>query len=651
MCCKSWSRAQADPVLRRTLRMLKVPTTATVHYKGASGAGEMTLQKQGDNEYTGQFPELKENIRFYVRGEDYYTQELHILVVPTPTLIEMVVDEHRPAYMFYRVADGKLEALKGKKQLVSGIKISLYGGDTSRIDPVPAGTDLVLTATSDKKLVDIHIPPPRKGVAKVEAADVHLLDDTTFQVRFNAVRATPERPVYDFYFEMRDTDGVIGRRHMIIKPIDDAVPEVDLSAEIVRKTSQGYMVTPMALVPLRLKVVDDFGLVNLEYACTTARIDKGAEQGLRALLVLGALQWSAGGPGQELGALSRIAALSREAKSGGKADVEGDVKRFPIVPFQEKLAKQRQEYYTLKQIQERLGGRPPEEQLTRIFELIPSEMDPLKFPEAFFNVERLNLKVDETRDVQPRYRMQLWVEAVDNDVETGPHRGTGKEKVTFLVVSENELLSEVAKEEENLYLKLADRVKNLQDNMAKLDRLKEDLTVATLKPEQLSAMAIRTDELSQTTEKAEGIVGEVLTDYKRILQELITNRVQQAMIDRVDLNICKPLDVALSQDFPRTRGGLAELHKMVESKTGSLAARVDLCRTAADEARARLEVLLRNLLGVLDKMQQLADINTLIKKLREIEEEEVRQETVLKKIQKQLADQIILDLEKESKKP
>ena len=50
-------------------------------------------------------------------------------------------------------------------------------------------------------------------------------------------------------------------------------------------------------------------------------------------------------------------------------------------------------------------------------------------------------------------------------------------------------------------------------------------------------------------------------------------------------------------------------------------------------------------------MQQLADINTLIKKLREIEEEEVRQETVLKKIQKQLADQIILDLEKESKKP
>ena len=278
-------------------------------------------------------------------------------------------------------------------------------------------------------------------------------------------------------------------------------------------------------------------------------------------------------------------------------------------------------------------------------------MDPLKFPEAFFNVERLNLKVDETRDVQPRYRMQLWVEAVDNDVETGPHRGTGKEKVTFLVVSENELLSEVAKEEENLYLKLADRVKNLQDNMAKLDRLKEDLTVATLKPEQLSAMAIRTDELSQTTEKAEGIVGEVLTDYKRILQELITNRVQQAMIDRVDLNICKPLDVALSQDFPRTRGGLAELHKMVESKTGSLAARVDLCRTAADEARARLEVLLRNLLGVLDKMQQLADINTLIKKLREIEEEEVRQETVLKKIQKQLADQIILDLEKESKKP
>jgi hypothetical protein len=285
--------------------------------------------------------------------------------------------------------------------------------------------------------------------------------------------------------------------------------------------------------------------------------------------------------------------------------------------------------------------------LTRFYELIASEKDPLKEPESFFNVERLGLRVDEKHETQPRYRMQLWVEAVDNDIETGPHRGPSKEKLTFLIVSENELLSEIAKEEETLYLKLADRVKNLQDGMAKLDRLKEDLTSAKLTPEQLSGMTVRTDELTLILEKAEGIVGEVLTDYKRVLQELITNRVQQAMIDRVKLQICNPLELAISADFPEAKGGLAQLRKTLENKDGDLAARVDRCRSATDQARDRIEVLIRNLVGVLDKMQQLADINMLIKMVREIEEEEVRQETVLRKIRDQLQGDLLKGLEKE----
>jgi hypothetical protein len=624
----------ADPAMRRTLRMLKVPTTAMVYYRGASGGGEMTLQKQGDNEYTGQFRELKESIRFTVRGEDYYTKTLQVTVVPTPSLVQMTREEYRPAYMYYRVAGGNDVALKGLKQRVLNGFVSTHGGDTSRIDDLPAGTDLVLTAEADKDLRQVAIAPPRKGMEALHVeAEVKLLGPRTFQVRFDNVRATAERPQYDFSFEFEDTDGVRGQRHMVIKPSEDAVPDVDVSPEVVRKTPQGYMVTPLARVPLHVKVTDDRGLVKVEYACSYERVQKGADPGGRGLLVLSALETVPGGPGQELAALARLATLSREAKTPGKGPDAG-VRRFPVVPFDKLMRSDetRREYFKLEQIEARLGQQQPDFPLTRFFDNNAAEKSPKDEPDEFFNVDELKLKADEQHEVQPRYRMQLWVEATDNDVETGPHVGQSKEKLVFLIVSENELLSEIAKEEEVLYGKLADRVKALQEGMGKLDRLKEDLTSASLKPEQFSGMSIRADDLAQMLEKGEGIVQEVANDYKRILQELVTNRVQQPMIDRVEKQIVTPLEEAVARDFPRAKEGVADLHKAVDGSE-DLPAKTAASRKAADEARARLDTLIRNLTAVLDKMQQLADLNVIIKMLKEVEQEEVRQEAVLKQLQ------------------
>ena len=104
------------------------------------------------------------------------------------------------------------------------------------------------------------------------------------------------------------------------------------------------------------------------------------------------------------------------------------------------------------------------------------------------NPDRKPLKADSS-DIQPRYRVQVWMEAVDTDIETGKdvlktprgieyrgNRGLSKEKLTFIVVPENELLSEIAKEEDGLYVKLAEQVNRLKDSLSKLDRMKEDLT-------------------------------------------------------------------------------------------------------------------------------------------------------------------------------
>jgi hypothetical protein len=661
----------ADPAMRRTLRMLIVPTQVSVRYRGVSGGGELTLQKQGDNEYTGQFPDLKESVNFTARGEDYQTPSYRITVVPPPSLVELVYDEERPAYMLYRVRGEDPNALRGLRQLMPTRPVSVTGGDTSRIDPVPAGSNLVLTAKTDKELKEVVIDEPRKGAAAVKG-DVKLLDRRTFQVRFDDVRSTPDRPAYDFYFRFVDTDGVKGERHIVIRPKDDAVPDVSIDLKVIRKTAQGYMVTPMAYIPLEAKVIDDNGLTKLEYACTVSKLDRQAEQSGRGLLALTALHLLPGGPGQELVAAARIASISREAKGGPKGTSETGPQRFPVQTFRVGP----DEYIPLDRIQAALGKPEPiRVALTNTFLLEKvEEKDPRNkdtdLP-SFFNLELVKdpdgkaLKAG-TGDVQPRYRMQLWMDAVDTDIETGKetlktdkgveyrgNRGVSKERLTFVVVPENELLQEIAKEEDNLYIKLGEQVQKLQDALSKLDTMKRDLTVQDFKAEQFLGMQVRADELAQTLERAEAAAFEVHGDYQRILRELVVNRVEPAMIERVQKQIVDPLNVAINGDdrdksatdnFPKLKSALGDVRATVVGE-GSVRTKVTDTIAKADEARQRLTGLIKRLTDVLDQMRSLQDLNAMIKALEAITQEENKQRDILGALKRQLEDEFFKGLD------
>ena len=127
----------ADPAMRRTLRKLIVPPTISVTYSGDTTRGTMNLSRAGDNEYSGPFPSLKESVRYWARGEDYTTPTRTITVVPPPTIVELTSEEHQAAYRFYRVAGGEQEEIKGLKQTLLPRKLSLLGGDTTRVDSVP----------------------------------------------------------------------------------------------------------------------------------------------------------------------------------------------------------------------------------------------------------------------------------------------------------------------------------------------------------------------------------------------------------------------------------------------------------------------------------------------------------------------------------
>lgn len=602
-------RQAALPEMRRTLRKLIVPEDVQVIYKGATIGAKQTLQQMENNQYSCTLPELKESIRFTVRGEDYYTPYKKIEVVPPPEIEtdQLIIHEEQPAYLFYRLSrGGDLRDLRGKKQQMPPRPISLTG-DVSRIS-VPAGTDFLLTARTTKELTipGIQVRRPTEAAGPSPVIPIEQPDGRSFQARFTNVVS-----VIDFIFEFLDTDGVTGLRHIRIEPIEDAPPEVDVMIEVIRKTNAGYLVTPSARIPFSGKIKDPSGgLTRAEYAYTIARLDAQAGLGLFS-------------PG-----------LVSGATPGSADDLDRAPTKVRLVTFEPALNEKRG--LPMATILQRLTSDPPRPDELGDILLRELELNPER---EFFSVANLGLKETDEKKIQPRYRMRLWVTAADSNVETGPNSGKSKEQFNILVVSENELIAEIAKEESSLFVKLEETVNRLKDARLKLEKVISDLP--TLKDDELkpvSRWTVDTGEVGDTLSKAGDVSREVLNDYRRILKELQANQVRLDMINRVNNKICDPLDLATREDFPRADEAIRTFKDLLVSKKKDM--------NAANQAMTGLQKVIDRLGSVLEAMEQMENINKLIALILEIEKEESRQLNVLEGLKRKIEEDLLKDLDK-----
>jgi hypothetical protein len=595
----------ASFAMARRLRKLAIPNQVVVHYRGDTVRSEQTLKKQAENEYSGVLSDLKESVRFTVHGEDYYTPYKKITLVPPPGLIELICDEERPAYLSHRPPAGSKPAdLKGKKDIVKDLPVSL-ASTVSRID-VAAGTNVVLHGRTDKVLrsaAGVRIRP-NEGSGPIPYP-ISTKDAQSFDVRFENIIAP-----LDFEFEFIDTDDVVGRRHVMIKPIEDLPPDVDTVLEVLRKTSQGYLATPSARIPFSGKIRDDHGLSEVDYAYTLISLDAQMLAAIRPAVSV--LQWSPRGLVPDLLAAAYLAWLGTTAGTAAD-DANLPAEKKPLATFRRALAN--------LEAQE----KPQEKQITNL------TLDP---DDEAFDVAPLGLKVSDDQQVQTRFRMRLWVEALDNNVETGPGVGRSKERFTVLLIPENELLVEIAKEEESLHVKLEDTVNKLRDARTKLEQVIQELP--SLRAAEFSPMALRADEIKATIERGWDVSREVFTDYRKILKELQVNRVRPKIIEKVERNICAPLDQAVSQDFVRSEESMAAFQKTLDQeKKANL--------EAANLARVNLDQLIDRLTRVLDAMGDITTINKLIEQLVQIEKAERKAYEHFKDISDKLQDQLLED--------
>jgi hypothetical protein len=611
------ARAQ-DPHMARKFRQLVIPKDVTVYYKGETVRSEQTLKKQAENEYAGVLSDLKESVRFTVNGEDYYTPYQQITIVPPPSLVVLAFDTEEPAYLHHRPPAGEeLKYLKGKKHVFQDRAVSLSGA-VSRV-PVPAGTNVVLKGKTDKPLRaegGVRLLP-REASASVNVP-VQMTDTQSLEVRFNNVTA-----LLDFIFEMTDTDNVVGLRHVTITPEEDMPPEIDMAVEVIRKVGQAYMVTPVAHIPFSGRVRDDHGIHTLDFNYQLTALDSQAA--IQAGQVASLFQLSPPMSGSTVLAPGYLGWLGRVIRASAE-DSRQPPRTMPVGAFAKKQRDLASEDLTAEDLEKHL--RDQQSQLPALKEHV---LDPQDDKEGAFDVGKLGLKVTEDRQYQPRYRMRLWMVATDNNIETGPAVGQAKEKFVFLIVSENELILEIAKEEETLHLKLEDTVNKLKDARNKLDQVMTELP--ELKPNEFSPMARRAEEIIDALGRGLDVTREVYLDYSRILRETQVNQINPKYIERIERGICQPLNDAINQEFDRSDRAMRAFHQTLEEKKKD--------PPKADEAKKELTQLIDRLTLVLDAMGEIITINKLIQQLESIKKAELTANAEFKRLYEELQKKIL----------
>jgi hypothetical protein len=716
-------RRVADPRYRRKLRKLAVPANVTVQYWGKKSSNVMPLtRQQHPSEFAGVLSDLKESVRFYVKGEDFTTYpDRLITLVPAPMLTRLERDEYLPAYHFLRPpADGSADDLKGQKFVRTGLGISLTGS-TSRIE-ILTGGDLVLRGEVDKDLSEARIRyrGQRGGPAEGEVSPVvervfNLLKEknpqlkspaqlrlelmTRFQqdmqeqkkevkwgrwppradkevsdefVRMTASEATwaPDFAAFlrrqfpaavgrdilpgqveilpvgadkrsfekrfdhvikgaEFDFEFTDTDNVKSLRHMVLQPVDDRIPDVDVAVETIRKTPSGHMCTSLAMIPFSGRVRDDSGLSKIEYSVSYSRVESAQATALRAGIAAGVLGSTSPAPLPfELFATPLLVEyIGRLSESR-----EGVIypPPMPLKTFEEMITERNRDprfQYGKDRLQELLRQQPQADAMIKQFEIKPN-LESLDLLERLPELKRAGENVA----IQPRFKMRLTISAIDNNVETGPRSGQNKETFTFLVVPYEELLGEMAKEEETLGGKIRDVYDKMLDARSGIDKVIER-TPRLPGSDEFRPVATRMLEVEEAVLKGHDVVQEILNDSNRLLKELQTNRIPETHVKNKE-TVCNRLDEEIRTLFPRSEEAQAALRKALDDRTPPEPPVVEAARQRQDELLAHLKVTL-DLMGDLEALAKAAA------RLTKIVDSQAFLQTQIQKLLKDLQTEII----------
>ncbi len=630
-----------DADMVRKFRMLEVPDEVVITYRGDQTRGDMQLKREENNEYSGLFADLKESVVFEACAADFCTRPKRIVVVPPPVLKTLLREDAHPAYLYHQPpSDGSPADLKGLKQRFAPQEV-LLSGDRSEIR-LPRGGDVKLTAiiANDKdkeervkELVKVRMvsrSETRKGpdgqpLAAPPLPDVRLLDDhKTFVTEFTNVI----RPIH-FDFEFTDKDGVVGRRQIAIEPEPDTPPKLKIAVDpVVRKTNEGYKITPSALIPFTGSAEDDHGLASLQFYANVAKGETSGVVQARIEMAMRGFAFAPAAPG--MNALLMSGYMTYVLKRVAPTNQDKAAVQTVNLPTFDALQKQRMRgAFSLDGLKARVKrDRPPQDE----WPLRLHKFDQDEITEKFDVLKHLSaLKAPEGQS-QPRHRLELWVVATDTNVETGPGVTESDEHYNFIIVSEAELLAEISGEEAKLHDALQKVKKTVEDGRTALDVSVANLTDPNRDVEKVFAgEATRVSNIREAIKSSRDVAEGVFKDYRRLRHEMEVNRFNKEEVSRLG-KVVQELENTLAGDgeFAEADRALSNFLKALDDKRYD----PELARASReriDQLLARLDSILDAIGTIIDFQKNIVDTQALISEQREVKRR-------IEEIKRQLSD-------------
>jgi len=395
---------------------------------------------------------------------------------------------------------------------------------------------------------------------------------------------------------------------------------VDVVVDVIRKVGGAYLCTPQAVIPFtrESKIRDDKGLNRVEYVFSYSEVEPMAVTLKRLEYAAWAFNSAPVLPG--LGdPLYRTATLIENSPRIRPALASVD-DRVPVPTFLDEYTRRP---LALDDLKRRLEGPRPTGQDVTVINLvdyrgIEEELSALRLPDGDkfdkflygFDLRKVapTLKRASESEGQRTYVLTLNVVAVDTNVEAPrPGVAQNKEALVFKLVSDGELLTEIAKEEAGLADKLDDAIRRLGDVDNKLRSMVARLP-GVQQPQQFLAEQTRSNELLEQMQKAKDVSNEVHTDYSRILQEFRVNRLPKHLIDQMDEKVVGKLGGVLATDFPQTEEAYGAFH-------GELLASRQPPPDVAFKAQSLVTVLLNKLRDIRAGIGQGLDLKKVISQI------------------------------------
>lgn len=608
---------------RKEFRQLQVPEKVTLEFENIAEAddrsrnrakrGQPELKRSGGaNEFSYEFKKVERPMRLRAGVKGMTTPWHRVEVKPLPTLKSLVRFHEEPAYLYG----------SSQKVRVGPLVLPLDGEESRAI--APSGSIVWFEGESHKPLKSVKVTSENQ----VELPRVVFQEGAT---KFKIEPPTSVKEDLRFKIEYEDQDGIRAGRVVLLMLTPDKPPEF-LKAQF--EAVNRKFITAKAILPLSLTVRDDVGLLSLQYEVSIQKNDRSASHEVKLpLRVYSPVRISEPQPGgmrfdqpEDL-TMPRVFAQLDGLEGGDPMQVMSAAARLPggwggvFPPLRAGLRREFQHDYVDRQL----------------YGPVLSYND--EFLDTLMLRSALNKPVNEPIFETP-YRMVVRLAARDNRMrEEGAtalpahQESRANEAFEFNVVSEQDVIIEGSKREEDLRDRFEEIITSLRKVRSSLKRVRDELDVPS-PPKDDDVRRSMNDAQDATKSLAQirlALDEKVLREFRQIYREFALNRVDERVLDRIDRRICNPLAILLQpeQSFAKLESGVDVLARRLESEGASLP------KNLLSEPVAQSDRVLAKLEEILNDMRKLIEFNEALRVLRDLIQNEQKLVDEMKRLIKQ----------------